>query len=263
MYIYKTINLINNKIYIGKCSKKIEESKTYLGSGKLLHKAFKKYGIENFKKEILEECETLEELNLKEKYYIKIAKEEGNCYNIADGGDGGDIISTLSPEKRELHKKRSIEARQRGFQKYVKNNPEKIKSQAKFARSQVKNHGYGILFGKENGFFGKTHSKELKKSWVCVDRGRVGGKTYEEISGKEKAAKRKEKLSNSLKGKSLSEEHKESIRNKLKGTKISEQARKNREGFKWYVNKENVSIRMKDDDPRLETGEFKRGRKWK
>jgi len=41
MIIYKTINLINNKSYIGKDHKNNPE---YLGSGKLLKHAIKKYG---------------------------------------------------------------------------------------------------------------------------------------------------------------------------------------------------------------------------
>lgn len=49
-YIYKTTNLINNKIYIGQ--HKVKEEKidnSYYGSGKLIIQAIKKYGKENFK----------------------------------------------------------------------------------------------------------------------------------------------------------------------------------------------------------------------
>jgi hypothetical protein len=63
MIIYKTTNLINGKIYIGKDSK---NNSKYLGSGLLLKRAILKYGKENFKKEILEECSSIEELNQRE-----------------------------------------------------------------------------------------------------------------------------------------------------------------------------------------------------
>ena len=50
MVIYLTTNLINNKKYLGRDS---QNRKTYLGSGKLLKLAILKYGVENFKKEII------------------------------------------------------------------------------------------------------------------------------------------------------------------------------------------------------------------
>ena len=68
--IYKTINLINNKIYIGQDSK---NRNYYLGSGKLIKRAIKKYGIENFKKEVIEEC-SKENANERETYWIKELK---------------------------------------------------------------------------------------------------------------------------------------------------------------------------------------------
>jgi hypothetical protein len=43
-YIYKTTNLINGKIYIGKRSHKNPEKDKYLGSGNVLKQAISKYG---------------------------------------------------------------------------------------------------------------------------------------------------------------------------------------------------------------------------
>lgn len=89
MYIYKTTNQINGKVYIGQSSRDIENSKDYLGSGVLIKEAFIEFNKKNFTKEIICECETLEELNQAEVYWIN--KENSihpNGYNIETGGSG-------------------------------------------------------------------------------------------------------------------------------------------------------------------------------
>jgi hypothetical protein len=89
MYIYKIINKINGRWYIGKHN---GSDPKYMGSGKLLKQAYKKYGQENFEKVILETCHTEEELNLKEIEWINNtnALTDPKCYNLVDGGTGGD-----------------------------------------------------------------------------------------------------------------------------------------------------------------------------
>lgn len=52
MIIYKIINLVNNKIYIGQ---EKQFNSNYFGSGLLILKAITKYGISSFKKEIIED----------------------------------------------------------------------------------------------------------------------------------------------------------------------------------------------------------------
>ena len=104
-YIYLTTNTINNKKYIGqrrafKCS---PEDDDYLGSGTILQRAIKLYGKENFTKEILEYCDSLDELNEAEKkwitYYNAVTSNE--FYNIASGGLAGDTWTGRSPEDKE------------------------------------------------------------------------------------------------------------------------------------------------------------------
>ena len=63
MVIYEIKNLINGKKYIGKDSK---NNPNYLGSGKYLKLAIKKYGKHNFIKEILFETDDFEKLKAKE-----------------------------------------------------------------------------------------------------------------------------------------------------------------------------------------------------
>ena len=88
MIIYKTTNLKNNKIYIGQDS---NNNPSYLGSGTKLKLAVTKYGKENFIKETLEECNSADELNQRERYWIKELKSQQRSigYNITDGGQQG------------------------------------------------------------------------------------------------------------------------------------------------------------------------------
>lgn len=88
MVVYCTTNILNGKKYIGK---DVRNSPSYLGSGTALTNAIKKYGKQNFKKQILAFCETKEQLKELEEYYIDYygARKSTLFYNIAKGGDGG------------------------------------------------------------------------------------------------------------------------------------------------------------------------------
>jgi hypothetical protein len=67
--LYKTTNLINGKTYIGiHQTKNINDG--YLGSGLYFLRAVKKYGKENFKREILEFCSSFDELLEKKKFML-------------------------------------------------------------------------------------------------------------------------------------------------------------------------------------------------
>lgn len=88
MFVYQTENLKNGKKYIGVCT---FNSDSYLGSGRLLKSAIRKYGRENFKRTILEHCSTPEKVYLKEIYYINKynAVKSKDYYNLSHGGYGG------------------------------------------------------------------------------------------------------------------------------------------------------------------------------
>ena len=93
-YVYKTTNLINNKIYIGQ-HKWVGESidSNYLGSGYLLKRALQVHGRKNFKCELLDWAETKEALDKLEVYWIdKLdARNPEIGYNIALGGVDGTL----------------------------------------------------------------------------------------------------------------------------------------------------------------------------
>lgn len=87
--IYKITNLLNGKIYIGSHKTQIKDD-GYMGSGKYLLRAIKKYSIENFSKEILFELNSIEEMYAKEAEIVnEVFLEEENTYNLKRGGFGG------------------------------------------------------------------------------------------------------------------------------------------------------------------------------
>lgn len=134
-FIYLTTNKVNNKKYIGMC--KNTHKKYYLGSGKLLKEAIKKYGKENFERVVLQECETFEELSKAEEYWIKKynAVENEDFYNLTSGGFGGnsdylkEYWNSFTKEERKISRK------------WSKNN----------------------MTGSNNPMYGKKHSEETKK----------------------------------------------------------------------------------------------------
>jgi len=87
-YLYKITNLINNKIYIGvHQTSNLDDG--YYGSGININRAIKKYGKENFNKEILEFFKTEEDMFIKEKEIVNPDFLKLNyVYNITEGGKG-------------------------------------------------------------------------------------------------------------------------------------------------------------------------------
>ena len=94
--IYKIQNLINGKIYIGQSvdicyrfnNHKSEsfnpKSNAY---NTAIHRAIRKYGVENFSFDIIEECDQ-NELREREIYWINYYNSFGNGYNLTTGGEG-------------------------------------------------------------------------------------------------------------------------------------------------------------------------------
>lgn len=88
-YIYLTTNLLNGKKYIGRHKSETFDLK-YKGSGKIICNALQKEGWDNFTCNILYECNSEEELNNKEAYYIDLynAVQSKDFYNLKPGGLG-------------------------------------------------------------------------------------------------------------------------------------------------------------------------------
>jgi hypothetical protein len=101
--IYKITNVIDGKYYIG-AHKTLDENDPYMGSGKYIKRAIKKYGIENFIREILFVLDNEKDMYAKEAELVdrKFLKEQ-NTYNIKVGGFGGWAND-------EINKKRASDA---------------------------------------------------------------------------------------------------------------------------------------------------------
>ena len=100
--IYKIENQLNNKIYIGQ-SKNItqrwkEHRARYQIKDSPLYRAIRKYGIENFSFEVIEECE-INQLDEREIYWITFYNSYKNGYNQTSGGEGRHGPLKLSEEQ--------------------------------------------------------------------------------------------------------------------------------------------------------------------
>ena len=146
-YIYRITNKLDGRIYIGLRSLP-KEDPNYWGSGVHIQRAIKKYGLENFSRDILEWCETREQLNEREVYWIKRldARNPAVGYNIVAGGTGGNTYQYLSEEQMdEIRPKLSMLVQPQ----------EKIDAwKAKLRVAQN---------GERNGMYGKRHSEEARR----------------------------------------------------------------------------------------------------
>lgn len=153
--------------YIGSHKGTIDDG--YICSSMLMKQAYNKRP-HDFKRRILEyvKFEKHTELIERENYWLsKIKPQELHkvrYYNIKNVATGGDIISSLPDNKKQLHKERSLAARRKGWDKWMKERSfEELSQQGKHARSFVKNPNGGSMPGEKNPFYGKKHTDETRK----------------------------------------------------------------------------------------------------
>ena len=153
--IYKITNLINNKIYIGQhVTTNIDDS--YMGSGEHIKNAIKKYGIENFKKEIIAECSSFEEMNELEKELVNYEfVQNPNTYNHSIGGSYGWKNCLKYKSEKEIY---AIRKNAGDAIINLMKDPEYRKQHAEKRRIRLKQ------YWKENvhNWIGKSHSEETK-----------------------------------------------------------------------------------------------------
>lgn len=166
--IYKITNLLNGMIYIGQHAT-TNPNDGYMGSGKYITRAIEKYGVENFKKEILFECPSQEELNAKER---EIVNEEfvkrTDTYNLVLGG-----IQGLSHEQAVEFGRIG----QRKLQESLKDLDKREEFYKKIGqRTKQLWEKKPEIFRHRNGFLGGHHTEESKNKLREKAKLRVGEK---------------------------------------------------------------------------------------
>lgn len=166
MIIYCTKNLINNKKYIGKDS---NNNSNYLGSGTMFLEDIKKYGKENFKKEIIEYCKNIKELEEREIYWIRFfnAVESDEFYNLTEIS-GGWNFDKLGEEKYNFIKSK-ISNNSKGIKKpTLHDNQERKDKLSKANKGKPKPEGFGKIISEiklaQNIKYTKEHCDKISKA---------------------------------------------------------------------------------------------------
>lgn len=131
-YIYKTLNLINNKIYIGQKKSSRFLGDKYLGSGKRLKEAVNKYGSDSFKVFLLEEIQEEDKMDEREIYWISFYNSTNKDigYNLSKGGN---VNRTLVGENNGFYGKHHSEDTRQHLKDiwYKTHYPEPLKEETK------------------------------------------------------------------------------------------------------------------------------------
>ncbi len=164
-FIYKTTNILSGRYYIGMHSTdNLDDG--YLGSGRRLKYSLNKYGKENHIREIIEYCDSRNELKNREAEVVnlnEIAKE--GCMNLKVGGEGG-----FSSEEH------MIKCSKAGNEVFVKR------------------------YNNDN----ELRIKMVKKSLINITNyNKIGDRTHKSFEGKKHSEESKLKISKSMKDKGI------------------------------------------------------------
>lgn len=189
--VYKTVNLINGKYYIG-VHKTDNKFDAYLGSGVALNAAIKKYGRDNFKRDIIAELDSYEAAFELEKELVTIETiNDPMCYNMTTGGVGSWAHIDFTGDKNPMRK--SPETRSKvseSLKRNLANNP-KERERRSVWMSQMRKSMAGYRHREETKQ--KISKSNAGKKWTTEQRNahsdrRTGYKDTEEAKQNKKLA---------------------------------------------------------------------------
>lgn len=192
--IYLITNLLNGMKYVGQTTqplrRRINEHKY---GDQYIDRAIKKYGLENFKVEVLEECETKQQLNEREIFWIaKLNCKAPNGYNRTSGGEGHSSEDNPFFGKHHTKKTKAIISKKNRGKKHS------VETRARISAATS---------GENNPNFGKHHTKET--------RAKIGAKS----AGRKHTKESRNKISLKFKGVPKSPDHCAKIAAALTGKK--------------------------------------------
>ncbi|OHW63069.1 GIY-YIG catalytic domain protein [Andreesenia angusta] len=172
-FIYITTNLIDGKKYIGQ--RKLSSGwEYYLGSGKLIKRAIKKYGKENFKRDIIEYGASQEELNYLEIKWIEKynAVNEDTFYNLADGGKSGNKLASMTESEKKAYSQKLSSS--------IRNSKKHQEALSRIHKSEERNRKLSLLKkGVPLSEKGKASLKTEKRLKACRENAKKASKKNE------------------------------------------------------------------------------------
>lgn len=165
--VYLRTNKANGKQYVGQTNDfKRREFNWYNTNwhyaGRLIDNARKKYGVENWNTDILKECDTLDETNYWEAYYIKeLNTKAPNGYNLTDGGDGAPACIVSDETRKKLSEIMKGENNPFYGRHHSKETIEKLKN--KVVSDETRKKMSDACKGRPSTFKGKHHTDEVKQ----------------------------------------------------------------------------------------------------
>lgn len=168
-FIYITTCTINNKKYIGQ-RKYSRGWKGYLGSGVAFENAVKKYGKENFKREIICEADSAEELNRLE-YELSVKYDVVNSddwYNLCYGGNATHGYKFSDESKKIMSEKK------KGLYDGDKNPMYGVHRKLTEEHKRKISENHKEQTGELNWMYGKIYGQNPRaKAVVCIENGIV------------------------------------------------------------------------------------------